>query len=209
LYTVFSARFVVRESLREELQVMGSRFQDGGLFKSVLIGDGAVGKTSIRRRYMGDEFTEGHLATIGVDFAQKWVSFEGATVRWVIWDLSGQPTFQTVRKHYYTGSSGIILVYSVNDRDSFDNASKWLVEAYKYMGELPPTAIVANKIDLRESYAEGSLVSTDEGREFADYFRDKLEIPAVFIETSAKTGANIEHMFTELLRLIAEEETQI
>jgi Ras-related protein Rab-1A len=188
---------------------MVSRFQDGGLFKSVLIGDGAVGKTSIRRRYMGDEFTEGHLATIGVDFAQKWVYFEGATLRWVIWDLSGQPTFETVRKHYYTGSSGIILVYSVSDRDSFDNASKWLVEAYKYMGELPPTAIVANKIDLRESYAEGSLVSEEEGQEFATYFREKLAIPAVFIETSAKTGENIEHMFTELLRLIAEEESHI
>jgi Ras-related protein Rab-1A len=183
---------VAKESHEEGLSSMGSRFQDGGLFKSVLIGDGAVGKTSIRRRYMGDEF-----------------SFEGATVRWVIWDLSGQPTFETVRKHYYTGSSGIILVYSVTDRDSFDNASKWLVEAYKYMGELPPTAIVANKIDLRESYPDGGLVSIEEGQEFADYFREKLAIPAVFIETSAKTGENIEHMFTELLRLIAEEETQI
>jgi GTPase SAR1 family protein len=77
------------------------------------------------------------------------------------------------------------------------------------MGELPPTAIVANKIDLRESYAEGSLVSEEEGQEFATYFREKLAIPAVFIETSAKTGENIEHMFTELLRLIAEEESHI
>lgn len=188
---------------------MGARFQDGGLFKSVLIGDGAVGKTSIRRRYMGDEFTEGHLATIGVDFAQKWVYFEGATLRWVIWDLSGQPTFETVRKHYYTGSSGIVLVYSVSDRESFDNASKWLVEAYKYMGQLPPTAIVANKIDLRESYSENSLVSTEEGQRFTEHFREKLEVPATFIETSAKTGENIEDMFTELLRMISELEGSI
>ncbi|MFQ5833911.1 MAG: Rab family GTPase, partial [Candidatus Thorarchaeota archaeon] len=185
---------------------MSSKFHRGTIFKSVLIGDGAVGKTSIRRRYLGDEFIEGHLATIGVDFAQKWVSYEGATVRFVCWDLSGQPSFKQVRKHYYQGSDGIILVYSVTDRESFDNASKWLVEAYKNMEKLPPTVIVANKIDLRPTTPEGQLVSTEEGNEFVEYFIDKLGVPAIFRETSAKTGENIEDTFQELLRMMSEVE---
>ena len=100
------------------------------MFKIVLIGDGAVGKTSIRRNYLGEGFKKSHLPTIGVDFAQKFVSHKGGAVRLVIWDLAGQPSFKNVRSHYYKGSSGIVLVYSVVDRDSFDNATKWLVEAF-------------------------------------------------------------------------------
>ncbi len=115
-------------------------------YKTVLIGDGAVGKTSIRRSYMGTEFISSHLATIGVDFAQKQIQTEDAVVRFVVWDLAGQPSFERVRRHYYQGSHSLILVYSVIDRETFDNASKWLVEAYKYMGQLPPTAVIGNKI---------------------------------------------------------------
>ncbi|MHA1960627.1 MAG: Rab family GTPase [Candidatus Thorarchaeota archaeon] len=186
------------------------RDQDDGskIIKSVLIGDGAVGKTSIRRNYLGEEFVEGHLATIGVDLATKRVLFNDEIVKFILWDLAGQPSFVSVRGHYYHGSNGIILVYSVTDRDSFDNASKWLVEAYRNMGPLPPTVIVANKIDLRGKTPEENLVTTEEGREFTDYFIEKLEVPAVFRETSAMTGDNIEDTFTELLRMMGEAEKE-
>jgi len=72
-------------------------------YKTVLIGDGAVGKTSIRRAYMGEAFMSSHLATLGVDFAQKLIQTEDAPVRFIIWDLAGQPTFERVRRHYYQG----------------------------------------------------------------------------------------------------------
>ena len=180
--------------------------QDDGskIMKAVLIGDGAVGKTSIRRNYLGDDFIEGHLATIGVDLATKRVLFNREIVKFILWDLAGQPTFEKVRGHYYAGCNGIILVYAVNDRSSFDNASKWLVEAYKNMGPLPPTVIVGNKIDLRASLDKKKFVTPDEGKEFTQYFIDKLGVPAVFRETSAKTGANIQDTFTELLRMMDE-----
>ena len=129
------------------------RDQDDGskIMKSVLIGDGAVGKTSMRRNYLGEEFIEGHLATIGVDLATKRLIFGNEVVKFVLWDLAGQPSFKQVRGHYYHGSNGIILVYSIVDRDSFYNASKWLVEAYRNLKKLPPTIIVGNKVDLREN----------------------------------------------------------
>ncbi len=174
-------------------------------YKTVLIGDGAVGKTSIRRAYMGKEFMSSHLATIGVDFAQKHIQIEDETVRFIIWDLAGQPTFERVRRHYYQGSHSLILVYSVVDRETFDNASKWLVEAYKYMGQLPPTAVIGNKIDLRWGYPREDVISTEEGREFTEYFIEKLEVDAIFRETSALTGVSIQDMFTELLKMMSKD----
>ena len=182
------------------------RDQDDGslIYKAVLIGDGAVGKTSIRRNYLGEDFIEGHLATIGVDLATKKVIFGENVVKFIIWDLAGQPTFEKVRGHYYHGCNGIVLVYSVVDRDSFDNASKWVVEAYKNMGPLPPTVIVANKIDLRPLQPADKIVTTEEGKKFMEYFIEKLEAPAIFRETSAKTGENILDTFEELLRMMAE-----
>lgn len=180
--------------------------QDDGskIMKAVLIGDGAVGKTSIRRNYLGEDFIEGHLATIGVDLATKRVLFDQEIIKFILWDLAGQPTFEKVRGHYYAGCNGIILVYAVNNRESFDNASKWLVEAYKNMGPLPPTVIVGNKIDLRTSLDRKKFVTPEEGQQFTKYFIQKLGVPAIFRETSARTGANIMDTFEELLRMMDE-----
>jgi Ras-related protein Rab-22 len=180
--------------------------QDDGskVMKAVLIGNGGVGKTSIRRNYLGDEFIEGHIATIGVDLATKRVLFNNDVVKFIIWDLAGQPSFKQVRGHYYHGCNGIVLVYSVVSRESFDDASKWLVEAYRNMGPLPPTIIIGNKTDLREGRAERDIVTADEGRKFCEYFIEKLEVPAVFKETSARTGYNVENAFHELLTMMDE-----
>jgi len=180
--------------------------QDDGskVMKAVLIGDGAVGKTSIRRNYLGDEFIDGHIATIGVDLATKRVLFDNEIVKFIIWDLAGQPSFRQVRGHYYHGCNGIVLVYSTVNRESFDNASKWLAEAYKNMGPLPPTVIVGNKTDLREGVPPDQRVSSEEGRKFTEYFIEKLKVPAVFKETSAKTGYNVENTFEDLLTMMSE-----
>lgn len=184
------------------------RDQDDGskIMKSVLIGDGAVGKTSMRRNYLGEEFIEGHLATIGVDLATKRLIFGNEVVKFVLWDLAGQPSFKQVRGHYYHGSNGIILVYSIIDRDSFYNASKWLVEAYRNLKKLPPTIIVGNKVDLRDNQKYKDTVTTEEGLEFKELFEERLSVPALFMETSAKTGENIQGAFSALLKMMEEEE---
>lgn len=170
--------------------------------KMVLIGDGAVGKTSIRRNYLGQGFNTSHLATIGVDFCQKYTSYRGVNVRQIIWDLAGQPSYESVRRHYYQGSAGILLVYSVINRESFDNASRWLVEAYKYMKELPPVAILANKIDLRSTNSASDVVTTEEGLRFKDHYIEKLNMPAIFQETSALRGEGVQEVFDGLTGLM-------
>ncbi|MFW9768840.1 MAG: GTP-binding protein [Candidatus Thorarchaeota archaeon] len=167
-------------------------------FKVCLIGDGYVGKTSIRRKYIGEGFRSNYIPTLGVDFAQKYTETQDGNARLVIWDIAGQTQFQSLRRRYYEGCSGLILVYSVVDRESFDNASKWLVEAHGFMEEFPPLIIVANKIDLRNYYPEEDLISHDEGEEFTKKISDELNTPAIFIETSALTGENIDDAFNRL-----------
>ncbi|MGY5873663.1 MAG: GTP-binding protein [Candidatus Thorarchaeota archaeon] len=178
------------------------------MFKLVLIGDGGVGKTSVRRKYLGKGFISSHIATIGVDFAQKYVQVDGITCRLVIWDLAGQTGFERVRKHYYQGCSALILVYDITNRETFDNATRWLAEAYTHSGEIPPTAILANKVDLRTSNDSSKFVLTEEGHAFAKMFTEKLEIPSVFFETSAKEGQNIQESFSTLTRMMIAEDNK-
>lgn len=175
------------------------------MFKLVLIGDAAVGKTSIRRKYLGKGFISSHIATIGVDFAQKYVQVDRTTCRLVIWDLAGQTGFERVRKHYYLGCSALVLVYDITSRETFDNMTRWLAEAYKYSGEIPPTAILGNKSDLRDSDDCTEFIQPEEGQVFAKIFTEKLGIPSVFFETSAKNGENIEESFATLTRLMIAE----
>jgi len=180
------------------------------MFKLVLIGDGGVGKTSIRRKYLGKGFISSHIATIGVDFAQKYTQVNGRTVRLVIWDLAGQTGFERVRKHYYQGCSALVLVYDMTNRESFDNLTRWLVETFRHAGQIPPTTILANKLDLRTSQDSSMFVLAEEGQAFSKMFTEKLGIPSIFFETSAKNGENIQESFSELARImIAEEEKRI
>lgn len=172
-------------------------------FKICLIGDGYVGKTSIRRKYLGQGFRSNYIPSLGVDFAQKTVMYDDEeSVRLVIWDIAGQPQFQSLRKRYYEGCSGLILAYSVVDRESFDNASKWLVEAKGFMEDFPALIIVGNKIDLRSYHPKEDIITYEEGLEFTKKFSERLETPAIFIETSALTGENIDRAFEQLTRMM-------
>ncbi|MFW9974557.1 MAG: GTP-binding protein [Candidatus Thorarchaeota archaeon] len=171
-------------------------------FKICLIGDGYVGKTSIRRKYLGQGFRSNYIPSLGVDFAQKTVMYNGDDVRLVIWDIAGQPQFQSLRKRYYEGCSGLILAYSVVDKESFDNASKWLVEAKGFMENFPALIIVGNKIDLRSYHPKEDIITYEEGLAFTKKFSERLNTPAIFIETSALTGENIDRAFDKLTRMM-------
>ena len=174
-------------------------------FKVCLIGDGFVGKTSIRRSFLGSVFKRSYIATLGVDFAQKTFLMGKTPVYLLIWDIAGQPLFQGLRRRYYEGCSGLLLTYSVVNRESFDNASKWLVEAHGFMGKLPPLIIIGNKIDLRASHPVEETVSYEEGQAFTKRFGEKMNTPSIFIETSALTGENIDEAFKSLTEMMIDE----
>ena len=122
--------------------------------KIVLCGDGAVGKTSLRRAYLGQEFNSNYLETLGADFATKIIKIlyneEEYQIKYLIWDLAGQPNFNAVRTNYFKGSHAILIIYDVTNRKSYENVINWIHEIKKSLsGEgIPPISLLGNKIDL-------------------------------------------------------------
>ena len=172
--------------------------------KICLIGDGAVGKTSLKNRFIGESFTAKYLITIGADFAVKEVKLPDCEqdYKLQIWDLAGQPRFSSVRSLYYKGSMGAILVFDVTNRSSVDNLYNWIKEFWVNSGETAvPIIILANKNDLRDQWP--SAISEEEGLEFFKVLSKQTSefgIKLYYLETSAKTGEKVELAFEKIAR---------
>jgi small GTP-binding protein len=173
------------------------------LVKICLLGDGAVGKTSLKNRYLGAGFNPKYLITIGADFAVRDVKLPELDVEYKlqIWDLAGQPRFDAVRTLYYKGSMGAILVFDITNRATLESLQNWVKEYWKHSGEAAiPMIIVGNKKDLREQLP--SCITEEEGKAFAETLSAKsaaVGIKVHYLETSAKTGENVEEGFNKLV----------
>jgi len=155
------------------------------LFKLLLIGDSGVGKSCLLLRFADDTYTESYISTIGVDFKIRTIEEDGKTVKLQIWDTAGQERFRTITSSYYRGAHGIIIVYDVTDRESFNNVKNWMLEIEKYAMESVNKLLVGNKSDLTSK----KVVTYDEGKELADSFQ------IGFVETSARMSQNVEQAF--------------
>ncbi len=171
---------------------------DVKLFKLVLGGSWAVGKTSIRRRYLGHGFKGEYIRTLGADFALKTTKLtiggQDIKIQWQIWDLAGQPAFKVIRRVYIGGAKAALVVYDITRPETLEDAMKWCEEIWKYCGQQRriPIILLGNKIDLRGKLPHDKLVTREEGLRVAR----SLGIP--FFETSAKTGENIDAAFEHL-----------
>mmetsp|Transcript_2695 Transcript_2695/g.9413 ORF Transcript_2695/g.9413 Transcript_2695/m.9413 type:complete len:201 (-) Transcript_2695:17-619(-) len=164
------------------------------LFKLVLIGDSGVGKSCLLLRFADDAFTESYISTIGVDFRFRTVKINKSLAKLQIWDTAGQERFRTITSAYYRGADGIIMVYDVTSRESFNHVNDWLSEVNRYASDGTCKLLVGNKSDRPDK-----VVSTEAAKEYAD----SLGIP--FLETSAKNASNVEEAFltmtSELIRM--------
>jgi small GTP-binding protein len=163
------------------------------LLKVVIAGDGAVGKTSIVRRYCEGKFQSARVATIGVDFYTQRVRIphgldQETVVKLSIWDLAGQERFGIVRTGFYRGSRAAALVYDVTSLTSLGNLKRWRDELLEAVTGVP-FVIVGNKVDRERCVAQ------DLGRSAAAF------LGAPYLETSALSGVGVAALFQSLARL--------
>ena len=159
--------------------------------KILLLGDTTVGKTCFLKRYTDDTFQDAYLSTIGFDFTFKYITLKsGKKVKVQLWDTAGQERFRTIAKSYYKGAHGIILIFDVTNRKSFDNIKNWLIQIKEEAPNRTCVILVANKIDSEER-----VIKKEEGENLAKINNLK------FFEASAKENINV----TEAFESIAED----
>lgn len=162
--------------------------------KLLIIGDSGVGKSSLLNRYTDDGFTcDSSFPTIGVDFKVRTVQVDDAVVKLHIWDTAGQERFRTITRSYYRGASNIVIVYDVTNKKSFENLHMWLSDIAQYASFNANCLLVANKSDM----VHQREVGYEQGQFFADLHGMS------FVETSAKTAANVEQAFLSIARMAA------
>ena len=115
--------------------------------KMVVVGNGAVGKSSMIQRYCKGIFTKDYEKTIGVDFLERQIQVNDEDVRLMLWDTAGQEESDAITKAYYRGAQACVLVFSTTDRESFEAISSWREKVVAEVGDIP-TALVQSKIDL-------------------------------------------------------------
>jgi small GTP-binding protein len=164
----------------------------GFVFKIVVVGDGAVGKTSLIKQWTEGTFRTDYILTIGSNFAVKSLVVDDKPIKLQIWDLAGQPHFSDVRVLFYKGAMGAMYVFDVSRTDSYDNISKWYTELSNICGDIP-RILLANKVDLNDQ----RKITSDKCSALAEQLGG---VPC--FETSAKTGQQVNESFQKIAQLV-------
>lgn len=155
--------------------------------KVLIVGNGAVGKSSMIQRYCKGVYTNDYKKTIGVDFLEKKLSLNGEELRLMIWDTAGQEEFDAITKSYYRGAAGCVVAFSTTDRDSFDSVEKWIEKVEDEVQNIP-MVLVQNKIDL----VDQAVMTPDEANALAEKVKLK------FYRTSVQENFKVTEVFQYL-----------
>ena len=165
--------------------------------KLLIIGDTSVGKSSILLTYTDNYFPEAHLATIGVEYKVKELLTDKYKVILQIWDTAGQERFRSITKSFFRNTNGILFVYDITDRKSFQSVKDWIKDSEMHDSGFEKI-LCGNKIDLKDE----RQVTFNELEEYG--MKKKIEV----IETSAKSKINIDESFKKLVDLILSKKTE-
>ncbi|XP_035777324.1 ras-related protein Rab-4B-like [Anopheles albimanus] len=162
------------------------------LFKFLIIGRAGSGKSCLLHQFIDSKFKEDSSHTIGVEFGSRIVNVGGKSIKLQIWDTAGQERFRSVTRSYYRGAAGALLVYDTTSRDSFNVLWNWLNDARTLASQNICILLVGNKKDLEEEREVTFLEASN--------FAQENEL--IFLETSAKTGENVEEAFLKCSKTI-------
>ena len=170
-------------------------------YKIILIGDSSVGKTCLFKKLTTGNYSEKNISTIGMDRKSISVNIKiienGSEVEKSfniqLWDTAGQERFRTIAKSYYKGAHGIILMYDVSNKKSFDNIRKWINQINEQASKQICVILIANKIDTDER-----VVTKEDGEALAQKFELK------FFESSAMGKINVDEAFDQIIKDISE-----
>jgi len=184
------------------------------LFKIVLVGDSGVGKSNLLSRFTRNIFTTDEKSTIGVEFATRILEMnDKKKIKAQVWDTAGQERYRAITNAYYRGAVGAILVYDCTKRSSFDNIPRWIKELKEHANKDLVLLLVGNKCDLCKSGSDSRSPADSEKSENSEYERQVSEDEAralateysiPYVETSAKSGLNVETAFTMVVNKIYE-----
>jgi small GTP-binding protein len=161
------------------------------IIKLCLLGDGAVGKTSLVRRFVFDVFDDKYLMSFGTKVVKKELKVGDTELDMMIWDILGQRTQDALHAAYYRGATGALAVCDFTRPDTMKNLKSWLGNFRSVVGDMP-IIILGNKSDLEKRFTKSEL------EEFGK------SVGCDTIETSAKTGLNVERAFIELGQKLVE-----
>jgi len=157
--------------------------------KVLVLGEAGVGKSSLMLRFTDEKFSADLLPTVGIDFRVKVVEHRGYSVKLAIWDTAGQERFRNITAAYYRGAQGVVLVYDITNRKSFEKIGGWLQEEERYNGDKTVKLLVGNKSDR----GGRRKVGVQEAKDWAERYN------MIFVETSAKDNTGVEQAFLELV----------
>ena len=165
-------------------------------FKLVLLGESSVGKSSLVLRFVKGQFHEFQESTIGAAFLTQTVQIDDTTVKFEIWDTAGQERYHSLAPMYYRGAQAAIVVYDISNKETFQKAQTWIKELQRQASPNIVIALAGNKLDL----ANNRAVPYEEAKAYAD------ECGLLFMETSAKTAANVMDIFTSIAKKLPKNE---
>lgn len=178
--------------------------------KLVLLGEAAVGKSSLVLRFVNNDFQENKEPTIGAAFLTQKCNLPTRTIKFEIWDTAGQERFASLAPMYYRNAQAALVVYDLTKPTSLVKAKHWVAELQRQASPGIVIALVGNKLDLTNDGAgdgdaaggddsgDARKVTTEEAKAYAE------EESLLFFETSAKTGYNVKEVFEAIANAIPE-----
>lgn len=167
-------------------------------FKLVLLGESAVGKSSLVLRFVKGQFHEYQESTIGAAFLTQTVVLDDITVKFEIWDTAGQERYHSLAPMYYRGAQAAIVVYDVTNVDTFARAKTWVKELQRQASPNIVIALAGNKADLQGK----RMVDQEEAQSYSE------DNALLFMETSAKTAMNVNEIFLAIAKKLPKTESR-